>query len=80
MARRTNANVREVYTTGQAARVLRVSQSHVRRCLERGDLKGYRVYTGGVKDGRWHVRHEALVRFARVYGVPLCFDGEGAIP
>ena len=35
--------MKEVYTTGEAARICRISQNTIIRCFDAGELKGFRV-------------------------------------
>ena len=55
-----------VFTTGEAAKVCKVSQQTIIRCFDNGQLKGFRV--PGSKFRR--IPREALYRFMRDNGIP----------
>ncbi len=65
---------RENLTTGEAARVLCVSPQVVVRCIDRGDLAGWRVPGSRAR----RIRTEDLVAFALANGVPL--PGPAPVP
>lgn len=58
---------KEIFTTGEAARVCNVSQQTIIRCFDRGRLKGFRV--PGSKFRR--IPREALIEFMRANRIPL---------
>jgi excisionase family DNA binding protein len=58
--------IKTVYTTGEAARVCKVSQQTIIRCFDNGQLKGFRV--PGSKFRR--IPREELFRFMRDNGIP----------
>ncbi len=55
-----------VYTTGEAAKICKVSQQTIIRCFDSGQLKGFRV--PGSKFRR--IPREALFNFMRENGIP----------
>ncbi len=58
--------MKQIYTTGEAADVCKVSQQTIIRCFDAGRLKGFRV--PGSKFRR--IPHDALVEFMRTNGIP----------
>ncbi|OWK47494.1 response regulator [Fimbriiglobus ruber] len=58
--------MKTVFTTGEAAKVCKVSQQTIIRCFDNGQLKGFRV--PGSKFRR--IPREALYRFMRDNGIP----------
>jgi excisionase family DNA binding protein len=58
--------VKTVYTTGEAAKLCKVSQQTIIRCFDNGQLKGFRV--PGSKFRR--IPREELFRFMRDNGIP----------
>jgi excisionase family DNA binding protein len=59
--------VKEVYTTGEAAEICKVSQQTVIRCFDAGRLGGFRV--PGSKFRR--IPRDALIKFMKDNGIPL---------
>lgn len=61
---------KDVYTTGEAAKLCRLSQQTVIRCIDAGTLKGYRV------PGSSHrrVTRGELARFIEASGLPTDVD------
>jgi CheY-like chemotaxis protein len=57
----------KVFTTGQAAKVCRVTPRVIRRCFDSGLIKGYRI--PGSHDRR--IPREYLIRFLKEHGLPL---------
>lgn len=57
----------QVFTAGQAAKLIGCSLNHVHRLFDRGKLRGYRI------PGSNHRRipRAALVRFLKEYSVPI---------
>lgn len=55
-----------VYTTGEAAKICKVSQQTIIRCFDSGQLKGFRV--PGSKFRR--IPHDCLLAFMRENGIP----------
>ena len=55
-----------VYTTGEAAKICKVSQQTIIRCFDSGQLKGFRV--PGSKFRR--IPHDCLLSFMRENGIP----------
>ena len=43
----THTNMKTVYTTGEAAKICKVSQQTIIRCFDSGQLKGFRVPDSG---------------------------------
>ena len=60
------SNMKTVYTTGEAARICKVSQQTIIRCFDNGSLKGFRVPGSRF---RRIPRHE-LFSFMRDNGIP----------
>jgi excisionase family DNA binding protein len=58
--------MKTVFTTGEAAKVCKVSQQTIIRCFDNGQLKGFRV--PGSKFRR--IPREALYRFMKDNGIP----------
>ena len=58
--------MKQIYTTGEAADVCKVSQQTIIRCFDAGRLKGFRV--PGSKFRR--IPHDALVEFMRSNNIP----------
>lgn len=58
--------LKTVYTTGEAARICKVSQQTIIRCFDSGQLRGFRV--PGSKFRR--IPREALIKFMREHGIP----------
>jgi excisionase family DNA binding protein len=59
--------VKEVYSTGEAAKICRVSQQTVIRCFDAGKLQGF--YVPGSRFRR--IPRDALVKFMKENGIPL---------
>jgi excisionase family DNA binding protein len=58
--------MKTVFTTGEAAKICKVSQQTIIRCFDNGQLKGFRV--PGSKFRR--IPREALYRFMKDNGIP----------
>src|SRR6478609_5185314 len=65
-AGRVDARMKTVFTTGEAAKVCKVSQQTIIRCFDNGQLKGFRV--PGSKFRR--IPREALYKFMKDNGIP----------
>src|SRR5213080_4300148 len=65
-AGRVDARLKTVFTTGEAAKVCKVSQQTIIRCFDNGQLKGFRV--PGSKFRR--IPREALYKFMKDNGIP----------
>lgn len=63
----TNWSDKKIFTTGEAAKVCKVSQQTIIRCFDSGRLQGFRV--PGSKFRR--IPREELVRFMRKNDIPL---------
>jgi two-component system response regulator RpaA len=59
--------MKDLYTTGEAAEVCKVSQQTIIRCFDSGRLKGFRV--PGSKFRR--IPHQSLVKFMKENNIPL---------
>lgn len=59
--------MKEVYSTGEAAKICRVSQQTVIRCFDGGKLQGF--YVPGSRFRR--IPRDALVKFMKENGIPL---------
>jgi len=58
---------KNVYTTGEAAAVCRLSQQTIIRCFDNGQLQGFRV--PGSKFRR--IPRDAIIKFMKENGIPL---------
>jgi two-component system, OmpR family, response regulator len=58
---------KDVYTTGEAAEICKLSQQTVIRCFDNGQLQGFRV--PGSKFRR--IPHDVLVRFMKDHKIPM---------
>lgn len=58
--------MKTVFTTGEAAKICKVSQQTIIRCFDSGQLKGFRV--PGSKFRR--IPREALYKFMKDHGIP----------
>lgn len=47
----------EVYTIAEAAKLLRVSESTIRRMIDNGELQAFKVHN------QWRIRRDVLERF-----------------
>ena len=63
---------KKIFTTGEAAKVCKVSQQTIIRCFDSGRLRGYRV--PGSKTRR--IPRGELIRFMRGHHMPLDVLGE----
>ena len=61
-----DARMKTVFTTGEAAKVCKVSQQTIIRCFDNGQLKGFRV--PGSKFRR--IPRESLYKFMKDNGIP----------
>jgi len=59
--------MKEVYSTGEAAKICRVSQQTVIRCFDSGKLEGF--YVPGSRFRR--IPRESLIKFMRENSIPL---------
>lgn len=71
MSENTGSDKR-IFTTGEAARICKVSQQTIIRCFDNGRLTGFKV--PGSKFRR--IPRDELVRFMRENGMPLAQLGE----
>jgi excisionase family DNA binding protein len=60
------SNMKTVYTTGEAAKICKVSQQTIIRCFDSGQLKGFRV--PGSKFRR--IPRDLLYKFMKENGIP----------
>ncbi len=58
--------MKTVYTTGEAAKICKVSQQTIIRCFDSGQLKGFRVPGSRFR----RIPREALYRFMKDNGIP----------
>ena len=58
--------MKTVFTTGEAAKVCKVSQQTIIRCFDNGQLKGFRVPGSRFR----RIPREALYKFLRENGIP----------
>src|SRR3954447_22011309 len=59
-------HMKTVFTTGEAAKICKVSQQTIIRCFDNGQLKGFRVPGSRFR----RIPREALYRFMRDNGIP----------
>src|SRR3979490_655923 len=59
-------HMKTVFTTGEAAKVCKVSQQTIIRCFDNGQLKGFRVPGSRFR----RIPREALYRFMKDNGIP----------
>ncbi len=64
--RGTNPIMKTVYTTGEAAKICKVSQQTIIRCFDSGQLKGFRVPGSRFR----RIPREALYRFMKENNIP----------
>lgn len=58
---------KEVFTTGEAAKVCQLSQQTIIRCFDKGDLKGFRVPGSRFR----RIPRDNLIAFMKAYDIPL---------
>jgi excisionase family DNA binding protein len=58
--------MKQVYTTGEAAKICKVSQQTIIRCFDNGQLKGFRVPGSRFR----RIPREALYKFMKDNGIP----------
>src|SRR5437879_13376976 len=58
--------MKTVFTTGEAAKVCKVSQQTIIRCFDNGQLKGFRVPGSRFR----RITREALYKFMKDNGIP----------
>lgn len=58
---------RELFTTGQAAEICRISQQTIIRCFDSGKLQGFRVPGSRFR----RIPRDSLIRFMKENGIPL---------
>jgi two-component system response regulator RpaA len=63
---RAKPTMKTVYTTGEAAKICKVSQQTIIRCFDSGQLKGFRVPGSRFR----RIPREALYRFMKENGIP----------
>jgi excisionase family DNA binding protein len=61
-----NPTMKTVYTTGEAAKICKVSQQTIIRCFDSGQLKGFRVPGSRFR----RIPRESLYRFMKENGIP----------
>src|SRR4028118_1212999 len=62
----TNPTMKTVYTTGEAAKICKVSPQTIIRCFDSGQLKGFRVPGSRFR----RIPRESLYRFMKENGIP----------
>jgi excisionase family DNA binding protein len=67
LAKKEGARMKDLFTTGEAAEICRVSQQTIIRCFDSGRLKGFRV--PGSKFRR--IPRQNLIKFMRENNIPL---------
>jgi excisionase family DNA binding protein len=65
--------MKDVYTTGEAAKICKVSQQTIIRCFDSGQLKGFRVPGSRFR----RIPRENLITFMRDNGIPIPSDALG---
>ena len=65
-------NMKTVFTTGEAAKICKVSQQTIIRCFDSGQLKGFRVPGSRFR----RIPRDALYRFMKENGIPDGCPGE----
>jgi excisionase family DNA binding protein len=63
---RNEGRMKTVFTTGEAAKICKVSQQTIIRCFDNGQLKGFRVPGSRFR----RIPREALYKFMRDNGIP----------
>ena len=58
--------MKTVFTTGEAAKICKVSQQTIIRCFDNGQLKGFRVPGSRFR----RIPREALYKFMKDNGIP----------
>ena len=58
---------KHVYTTGEAARICRLSQQTIIRCFDKGTLQGFRVPNSKFR----RIPHDSLLQFMRQNNIPV---------
>ncbi|MDX2039382.1 MAG: response regulator [Isosphaeraceae bacterium] len=66
LARGAFATMKTVYTTGEAAKICKVSQQTIIRCFDSGQLRGFRVPGSRFR----RIPREALYRFMKENNIP----------
>jgi len=66
---------KKAFTTSDIARICHHSRETVKRWLERGTIKGYRIGTSG----HWRVLPKDLARFLKENNIPFPESGEAGI-
>ncbi len=66
MARKVDKDMKTVFTTGEAAKICKVSQQTIIRCFDSGQLKGFRVPGSRFR----RIPREQLFHFMRDNGIP----------
>jgi excisionase family DNA binding protein len=61
-----NQSMKTVFTTGEAAKICKVSQQTIIRCFDNGQLKGFRVPGSRFR----RIPREALYKFMKDNGIP----------
>jgi len=61
-----SANTKTVYTTGEAAKICKVSQQTIVRCFDSGQLKGFRVPGSRFR----RIPRDVLYKFMKENGIP----------
>jgi excisionase family DNA binding protein len=67
LAQKEGARMKDLFTTGEAAEICRVSQQTIIRCFDSGRLRGFRV--PGSKFRR--IPRQNLIKFMRENNIPL---------
>jgi excisionase family DNA binding protein len=64
---RIRINMKDVFTTGEAAKICRVSQQTIIRCFDKGILGGYKVPGSRFR----RIPRTGLVAYMTKYGIPM---------
>ena len=70
----TELKTKQVFTTGEAAEICKVSQQTIIRCFDSGRLNGFRVPGSRFR----RIPREELIRFMQDNGIPLEALGDNA--
>src|SRR4026209_2801102 len=65
-AEKGGVSMKTVFTTGEAAKICKVSQQTIIRCFDNGQLRGFRVPGSGAR----RIPREALYKFMKDSGIP----------
>jgi excisionase family DNA binding protein len=64
---KTRINMKDVFTTGEAAKICRVSQQTIIRCFDKGILGGYKVPGSRFR----RIPRNDLIMYMTTYRIPM---------